>query len=63
MLLTWQQIGTDVSGTANNLNRLTKPHWYDRLLGYGLNGVLIYRNLNPITNLAVKGAQMLSAHP
>jgi len=47
MLLTWQQIGADVSGTAGNLNRLTKPHWYDRLLGYGLNAAVIYRNLNP----------------
>ncbi|MGA2769963.1 MAG: hypothetical protein ABSG26_04010 [Bryobacteraceae bacterium] len=27
MLLMWQQIGADVSGTAGNLNRLTKPHW------------------------------------
>jgi ABC-type transporter Mla subunit MlaD len=63
MLLTWQQIGADVAGTAANFNRLTKPHWYDRLLGYGLNGVVIYRNLNPATNLTVKGAQILSAHP
>jgi hypothetical protein len=63
MLLTWQQIGADVSGTAGNLNRLTKPHWYDRLLGYGLNGAVIYRNLNPITSLTVTGAQILSAHP
>ena len=62
-LATWRQIGADVSGTAGNLNRLTKPHWYDRLLGYGLNAVVIYRNLNPITNLTVKGAQTLSAHP
>ena len=63
MLLTWQQIGADVSGTAGNLNRLTKPHWYDRLLGYGLNAAVIYRNLNPITSLTVTGAQILSAHP
>jgi ABC-type transporter Mla subunit MlaD len=63
MLLTWQQIGADVSGTAGNLNRLTKPHWYDRLLGYGLNAAVIYRNLNPITSLTVTGAQILSARP
>jgi len=63
MLGTWNQIGVDVSGTAGNLNRLTKPHWYDRLLGYTLNGLLIYRNLNPGTNLTVKGVQMLSARP
>ena len=63
MLLTWQQIGADVSGTAGNLNRLTKPHWYDRLLGYGLNAVVMYRNLNPVTNLTIKGAQILSTRP
>ncbi|SPE26006.1 exported hypothetical protein [Candidatus Sulfopaludibacter sp. SbA3] len=63
MLLTWNQIGTGVSGTAGNLDRLTKPHWYDRLLGYALNGIVIYRNLNPITNVTLKGAQALSARP
>jgi hypothetical protein len=53
----------EFSGVATNLNRLTKPKWYDRLLGYGLNGVVIYRNLNPITNLTVKGAQILTSRP
>jgi hypothetical protein len=52
----------EFSGVATNLNRLTKPKWYDRLLGYGLNGVVIYRNLNPVTNLTVKGVQLLTAH-
>jgi Skp family chaperone for outer membrane proteins len=51
------------SGVADNLNRLTKPKWYDRLIGYGLNGVVIYRNLNPVTNLTLKGAQILSSRP
>jgi len=51
------------SGVADNLNRLTKPKWYDRLIGYGLNGVVIYRNLNPVSNLTVKGAQILSSRP
>jgi hypothetical protein len=50
------------SGVATNLNRLTKPKWYDRLLGYGLNGVVIYRDLNPVTSLTVKGAQFLTSH-
>lgn len=63
MLATWNQIGQSVAGTAGNLDRLTKPHWYDRLLGYGLNGVVIYRNLNPVTSLTVKGAQILSGRP
>ena len=51
------------SGVADNLNRLTKPKWYDRLLGYALNGVVIYRNLNPITSLTVTGAQILTSRP
>ena len=50
------------SGVASNLNRLTKPKWYDRLLGYGLNGVVIYRDLNPVTSLTVKGMQFLTSH-
>jgi hypothetical protein len=50
------------SSVATNLNRLTKPKWYDRLLGYGLNGVLIYRDLNPVTSLTVKGLQFLTSH-
>lgn len=63
MLSTWNRIGGSAADTAANLDRLTKPHWYDRLIGYGLNGVILYRNLNPITNLTIKGAQALSAHP
>jgi hypothetical protein len=52
----------EFSGVATNLNRLTKPKWYDRLLGYGLNGVVIYRDLNPVTSLTVKGLQFLTSH-
>ena len=62
-LATWQSIGVNVDGITANINRLTKPRWYDRLLGYGLNGVVIYRNLNPATNLTVKGAQIISSRP
>ena len=53
----------DSAATANNIRRLTTPKWYDRLIGYGLNGVVIYRNLNPVTSLAITGAQVLSARP
>ena len=63
MLFTWDRIGSGVAGTAGNLERLTKPHWYDRLLGYGLNGVVIYRNLNPTGNVTIQGARALSARP
>ncbi len=62
-ITTWQGIGTNMNGITANINRLTKPRWYDRLLGYGLNGIVIYRNLNPATNLTVKGAQIVSSHP
>lgn len=62
-LATWQGIGTNLDGITGNINRLTKPRWYDRLLGYGLNGVVIYRNLNPATNLTIKGAQIISSRP
>ena len=62
-IATWQGIGTNVNGITANVNQLTKPRWYDRLLGYGLNGVVIYRNLNPATNLIVKGAQLICSRP
>lgn len=62
-IATWQGIGVNVGGITANVNQLTKPRWYDRLLGYGLNGVVIYRNLNPATNLTVKGAQLVSSRP
>ena len=63
MLATWDQVGSNISGTAANVERLTKPHWYDRLIGYGLNGILIYRNLNPATNLTTTGAQAIASRP
>lgn len=30
---------------TDNINRLTKPKWYDRLLGIGTNATLIYYNI------------------
>jgi hypothetical protein len=62
-LKTWNGIGGNVQAITGNVDRLTKPHWYDRLLGYGLNGVILYRNLNPVTNLTMKGAQIISGRP
>ena len=53
-------ITTNIAGITDNINKLTKPKWYDRLLGYALNGVVIYRNLNPVTSLTVSGAQFIS---
>ncbi len=42
-------IGTEVDRVAANIDRLTKPRRYGRLLGYGLKGAVIYRNMNPAT--------------
>jgi len=61
-LKTWQDIGVQADAFAANMNRLTRPRWYDRLIGYGLNGVVIYRSLNPV-GAAVTGAQILSSRP
>ena len=61
-LKTWQDIGVQTDSFAVNTNRLTRPRWYDRLIGYGLNGVVIYRSLNPV-GAAVNGAQFLSGRP
>jgi len=61
-LKTWQDIGVQTDGFVSNMNRLTHPHWYDRLIGYTLNGVVIYRSLNPV-GAAVTGAQILSSRP
>ncbi|MGO9229925.1 MAG: hypothetical protein ACLQKA_12070 [Bryobacteraceae bacterium] len=61
-LKTWQDIGVQTDGFVANMHRITQPHWYDRLIGYTLNGVLIYRNLNP-AGAVVTGAQILSSRP
>lgn len=47
--------------TAANIDRLTKPRWYDRLIGYSLNGLLMYRQLNPGTNVGVAATQAASS--
>jgi hypothetical protein len=62
-ITTWQGIGTNVAGITANVDKLTKPRWYDRLLGYGLNGLVIYRSLNPATLVAVKAMQFLASRP
>jgi hypothetical protein len=62
-ITTWHSIGSIVAGIIADVNQLKKQRRYDRLLGYGLNGVVIYRNLNPATNRTVKGAQVVSSRP
>ena len=54
------KITGNFASITGNIDRLTKPRWYDRLLGYGLNGVLMYRNLNPATDVSIKGAQIVT---
>ena len=61
-IATWQSIGTNANGIAANVNQLTKPKWYDRLIGYGLNGIVIYRNLNP-AGLTVRSVELFSSRP
>lgn len=55
------KITNNVNGIAMNINSLTKPHWYDRIIGYVLNGAVIYRSINPVTSLTVTGAQIVSS--
>lgn len=31
---------------TDNIQRLTKPKWYDRLIGWGVNGSLVWFNIN-----------------
>lgn len=49
------KITASIAGVADNIEKLTHPHWYDRLLGYALNGAILYRELNPAT-MVVSGA-------
>jgi hypothetical protein len=56
-----EDITTNVNGIALNINKITTPHWYDRVLGYALNGAILYRSLNPVTNLTIKGAQIVTS--
>lgn len=34
---------------AENINRVTKPKWYDRIIGYALNGSILWFNVNRAT--------------
>jgi len=45
------KITTNVENITANINKITHPHWYDRLLGYVVDGAVIYRNLSPIPSL------------
>ena len=62
-LKTWQGIGHNVESSTARIDRMLKPHWYDRVLGYAVNGAILYRDLNPVTNLTLTGAQIISSRP
>lgn len=40
------QILENTNKVTKNVERLTKPRWYDRLIGWGVNGSLVYYNIN-----------------
>jgi len=63
MLLTFGTFERSAAATAENLNRLTKPRWYDRAIGYGMTGAVTYRALHPVTNVTLKGTEYLSPKP
>ncbi len=39
------KVSENTTKITDNINRLTKPKWYDRLLGVGANATLIYYNI------------------
>jgi hypothetical protein len=57
------QITKNFTAITANINSLTHPRLIDRILGYSLNGIIMYRNLNPVTSLTVTGAQLISSKP
>lgn len=63
ILSTFGTLEKSAAATAENLNRLTKPRWYDRALGYGSTAVTTYRALHPATDLRIQGTQYLATRP
>ena len=59
----YQGTAKSIEHTAQNFDRLTKPKWYDRLLGYGVNTAVLYRDLNPAASVVTLGTRLLSARP
>lgn len=58
-----ETVTVSAANIGKNIERLTRPRWYDRIFGYGLNGAVMYRNLHPATNLTIKGAEIISSRP
>jgi hypothetical protein len=55
------QITTNFASITKNFNKLTTPHWYDRLFGYAMNGALLYSRINPIGNIGVTVTQVVAS--
>jgi hypothetical protein len=51
----------NINGIALNINKITTPHWYDRIIGYALNAGLIYRSINPGTVAVSAATQAVSS--
>lgn len=56
-------ITTSFANTSKNIDRLTTPKWYDRALGYALNGAILYRQFNPATSVVTTVVQATSSRP
>jgi len=54
------KITANFNDITANINRLTKPKWYDRLLGYGMNGLIMYRQFNPGLNITTAATAAIS---
>ena len=57
------KIVMNVDEISHNINVITHPHWYDRIISYAGLGIGMYRNLNPVTNLTISGTQLIATHP
>ena len=55
------KITANFAGITSNINKLTTPHWYDRVLGYAVNGAILYSTMNPVTNIGVTVAKVVSS--
>jgi hypothetical protein len=56
-----REVTANFNSIAVNIKRLTQPHWYDRLLGYGLNAAIVYRQLHPANGIVERAAEAISS--
>ena len=63
MLKTWQDFGVSTANSAASLDKLLHPHWYDRALGWGVNGAILYREIHPEVSIPQSIIQFKSSRP